>query len=49
MELLLERAANISKKGPYITPTTVFQIAGQEVKVDELCGKEKQRQWNNQE
>lgn len=49
MKTLLEKATDICKKGPNLTPATVFQIAGEEVKVDELCGKEKQRQWNNQE
>jgi hypothetical protein len=47
MKSLLERATDICKKGPNLTPATVFQIAGDEVKVDELCGKEKQEQWNN--
>lgn len=49
MKVLLERATEISKKGPNLTPATVFQIAGEEVKVDELCTKEKQEKWNNQE
>jgi hypothetical protein len=49
MKTLLEKATDICKKGPNLTPATVFQIAGEEVKVDELCSKEKQRQWNNQE
>lgn len=49
MKTLLERATDICKKGPNLTSATVFQIAGEEVKVDELCGKEKQRQWNTQE
>lgn len=49
MKTLLEKATDICKKGPNLTPATVFQIAGEEVKVDELCTKEKQRQWNNQE
>lgn len=49
MKVLLERATDICKKGPNLTPATVFQIAGEEVKVDELCTKEKQEKWNNQE
>ena len=49
IKVLLERATEISKKGPNLTPATVFQIAGEEVKVDELCTKEKQEKWNNQE
>ena len=46
---LLRVATDISKKGPNLSPATVFQIAGEEAKVDELCSKEKQEQWNNQE
>lgn len=46
---LLERATEISKKGPNLTPATVLQIAGEEVKVNELCTPEKQTQWNNKE
>jgi hypothetical protein len=46
---LLQIATDISKKGPNLSPSTVFQIAGEEVKVDELCTKEKQSKWNNQE
>lgn len=49
MKVLLERATDICKKGPNLSPATVFQIAGEEVKVDELCTKEKQEKWNNQE
>ena len=49
MKTLLEKATDICKKGPNLTPATVFQIAGEEVKVDEICSKEKQEQWNNQE
>ena len=49
MKTLLERATDICKKGPNLSPATVFQIAGEEVKVDELCTKEKQEQWNNQD
>jgi hypothetical protein len=47
LKLLLEKATEICKKGPNLTPATVFQIAGEEVKVDELCTPEKQEQWNN--
>jgi len=46
---LLKAATDISRKGPNLSPATVFQIAGEEAKVDELCSKEKQEQWNNQE
>jgi type II secretory pathway component PulF len=49
LKLLLEKATEICKKGPNLTPATVFQIAGEEVKVDESCTPEKQQQWNNQE
>lgn len=49
MKTLLERATDICKKGPNLSPATVFQIAGEEVKVDELCTKEKQEKWNNQD
>jgi hypothetical protein len=47
--ILLEKATRISKRGPNLSPTTVFQIAGEEAKVDELCNKKKQTQWNNLE
>ena len=46
---LLRVATNISKNGPNLSPSAVFQIAGEEVKVDELCTPQKQQQWNNQE
>jgi hypothetical protein len=36
-KLLLEKATEISKKGPNLTPATVFEIAYEEVRVDELC------------
>ena len=49
LKILLERATEVCKKGPNLTPATVFQIAGEEVKVDELCTPEKQKQWNNQD
>lgn len=49
LKTLLERATDICKKGPNLSPSTVFQIAGEEAKVDELCSKQKQQQWNNQE
>lgn len=47
LRTLLERATQICKNGPNLSPATVFQIAGEEVKVDELCTPQKQKQWNN--
>jgi hypothetical protein len=49
IKTLLERVTEITKKGLNLTPATAFQIAGDEVKVDEVCTPEKQKQWNNQE
>lgn len=34
---LVNKALAISKKAPDLSPVTVFQIAGDETKVDELC------------
>jgi hypothetical protein len=36
---LTTKAFEISMNGPNLTPVTVFQIAGDSVKVDELCNK----------
>jgi len=49
LKQLLQKAGEISKNGFHLTPTLVFQIAGEEIKVDELCTPDKQKQWNNQE
>ena len=38
---LTAKASQISMEGPNLTPVTVFQIAGDSVKVDELCNKTK--------
>jgi hypothetical protein len=34
---LLSKVLQISKEGPNLSPATVFQIAADAVKVDELC------------
>jgi len=39
---LIAKAFKISMEGPTLTPVTVFQIAADSVKVDELCNKIKQ-------
>jgi hypothetical protein len=49
LKKLLQKAVEISKKGAHLTPALVFQIAGEEMKVDELCTPQKQKQWNNQD
>lgn len=36
---LLRQVVKISKQGPHLSPATVFQIAADVVKVDELCNK----------
>ena len=36
---LLKQVVKISQEGPHLTPGTVFQIAADIVKVDELCNK----------
>ena len=36
---LLKQVVRISQEGPHLTPGTVFQIAADIVKVDELCNK----------
>lgn len=36
---LLRQVVKISQEGPHLTPGTVFQIAADVVKVDELCNK----------
>ena len=35
---LLRQVLRISSEAPQLSPTTVFQIAADEVKIDELCG-----------
>jgi len=37
--VLLKQVIRISQEGPHLTPGTVFQIAADIVKVDELCNK----------
>lgn len=49
LNILLERVVRFSSKNPNLTPRMVFDIVSEEVKVDELCTKEKQEKWNNQE
>jgi hypothetical protein len=36
---LLKQVVRISQEGPHLSPGTVFQIAADIVKVDELCNK----------
>jgi hypothetical protein len=36
---LLNKVLEISKQGPNLTPSAVFQLAADVVKVDELCNK----------
>lgn len=36
---LLRQVSKISQESPHLTPSTVFQIAADVVKVDELCNK----------
>ena len=36
---LLNKVLEISKEGSKLSPATVFQIAGDVIKVDELCNK----------
>lgn len=38
---LLRQVVKISKEGPNLSPSVVFQIAADVVKVDELCNKTK--------
>jgi len=38
---LLKQVVKISQEGPHLTPGTVFQIAADVVKVDELCNLQK--------
>lgn len=49
LDILLDRVVKFSFKNPGIPPVTVFDIMGEETKVDELCTKTKQDKWNNQE
>jgi hypothetical protein len=49
LDILLERVVKFSQNNPDLTPRTVFDIMSEETKVDELCTKEKQKRWNNQE
>lgn len=35
---LLRQVLRISSEAPQLSPTTVFQIAADEIKIDELCG-----------
>jgi hypothetical protein len=39
---LLKQVVKISQEGPHLSPGTVFQIAADVVKVDELCNIKKQ-------
>lgn len=48
IETLLQKVTEVSKKAPKLSPAVVFQIAGDEAKVDELCTPNKQQEWNNQ-
>lgn len=36
---LIKQVVKISKEAPHMTPSTVFQIAADVVKVDELCNR----------
>jgi len=37
LDVLLEKAITISRDAPNLPPLSVFQIAAEEAKVDELC------------
>ena len=49
LNVLLDRVVKLSLQNPNLTPRMVFDIASEETKVDELCTKEKQERWNNQD
>jgi hypothetical protein len=49
LKTLLQKTLHISNTGPNLLPSTVFQIAADEAKVDELCDKQKLNQWNSQD
>lgn len=49
LDTVLDRVVKMSLKNPNLTPRIVFDIVSEEMKVDELCSKEKQEKWNNQE
>lgn len=49
LDMLLEKVVKFSSKNPRLTPRVVFDIVSEEIKVDELCTKEKQEKWNNRE
>lgn len=36
---LIRQVVKISNEGPHLTPATVFQIAADVIKVDELCNR----------
>jgi hypothetical protein len=40
---LVKKALKISNKAPLLSPSVVFQIAGDDLKIDELCGKNKEK------
>ncbi len=40
---LVNKALKISSKAPLLSPSIVFQIAGDDLKIDELCGKHKRK------
>lgn len=37
--VLLKHVLKISKEAPHLSPSTVFQIAADVIKIDELCNK----------
>lgn len=47
LDILLKEVVKLSSKNPHLSPRMVFDIVSEEIKVDELCTKEKQVQWNN--
>lgn len=49
LDMLLEKVVKLSLQNPRLTPRAVFDIVSEEIKVDELCTKEKQEKWNNRE
>lgn len=49
LDILLEKTVQMSLKNPNLTPRMVFDIVSEELKIDELCTKEKQEKWNNRE
>jgi hypothetical protein len=49
LDTLLKGVLELSLKNPHLTPRMVFEIVGEELRVGEVCNKEKQDKWNNQD